>query len=415
MARQHQCSTQISHLNIETRPVALFLRLLIVALALTTLARAAEANDLLQEYDSKIKQKSSELDSIKLELERGKQTLKMLEEKEGTQLARLNRLQSTIQTTETYLSGLSTQIDSVSVLISFLGDSLADADRELEQRRTVMEKRLRHMYMTGPVNVPSPLRIMEILFSSRNMDEILYRVRFFQDLNRYDRALLRRIDSARVEVETHKSAVEQRFAELTGLRTEKETETKNLVSQQRKQRNLVEEIREEKEAYLAMVQELEASQKQLAKIIETLSNQRREAKTEMERKQRIAFEQRKGKLAWPVQGEVIQEFGKIVHPVYKTVTMSNGIDIIATPGGMVRSVAPGQVVYVGSMRGLGNFLMIDHAGGYLTIYANLAKVQVPKGKEVEYGSAVGTLGKSGKFHFEVRKVTDALNPREWLE
>lgn len=375
----------------------------------------AQQNDLLAEYDSKIKQKSTQLDSIKQELQRGKETLKKLEAKEGTQLARLERLQSTIHTTETYLSGLTAQIDSVGVMVSLLEDSLQSANGELQKRRNVMEKRLRHMYMTGPVKVPSPLRVLEILLSSKDVDHALYRVRFFQDLNRYDRALLNRIDSARTEVQSHKEAVEQRYAELRDLREEKESETNNLVAQQQKQHELIEDIRKEKEAYLAMVDELEASQKQLAQIIEMLSKQRREAKTEMERKLKIAFEKRKGSLAWPVKGDVIQEFGKIVHPVYKTVTMSNGIDILASTGMSVRSVAPGRVAYVGSMRGLGNFLMVDHAGGYLTIYANLAEIKVPKDKEVEYGTVLGTLGKSGKLHFEVRKMTDALNPRDWLE
>jgi septal ring factor EnvC (AmiA/AmiB activator) len=169
-----------------------------------------------------------------------------------------------------------------------------------------------------------------------------------------------------------------------------------------------------------MVRELEAAQKELNVLIEQLEQRRVKARTEYERGLTVKIEEHKGKLPWPVSGEIVKGFGKIVHPVYKTVTVNNGIDISAGKGETVQCVAPGRVVYIGRMRGLGKFIVVDHSGGYLTIYGHLDAVRVVLEQSVDFGTELGTVGESGslsgaKLHFEVRKSTASLDPTEWLE
>jgi septal ring factor EnvC (AmiA/AmiB activator) len=121
-----------------------------------------------------------------------------------------------------------------------------------------------------------------------------------------------------------------------------------------------------------------------------------------------------------VQGPIVKEFGRIVHPVYKTVTMSVGVDIQTSVGESVACVAPGRIDYVGRMRGYGKFVIVNHTSGFLTIYTHLDSVAVAKDQPVESGEILGTVGETGslegsRLHFEIRKSTEALNPREWLE
>ena len=100
--------------------------------------------------------------------------------------------------------------------------------------------------------------------------------------------------------------------------------------------------------------------------------------------------------------------------------MNNGIDIGSKRGQPIECVAPGVVLHVGSMRGLGKMVIVDHAGGYLSIYAHLESISVSQDQEVTSGTNIGNVGDSGslggeKLHFEIRKSTNALNPVEWLE
>jgi septal ring factor EnvC (AmiA/AmiB activator) len=179
-------------------------------------------------------------------------------------------------------------------------------------------------------------------------------------------------------------------------------------------------IRSEKQAYEQMVKDLQEAQEQLLALITQLEKRKQAAQREYERSLTVKFEKRKGQLIWPVQGAVVQKFGKVIHPVYKTVTLNNGIDILGRAGQSVSCVAPGTVVYVGRMRGLGRFMVVDHSGGYMSIYANLATVGVNAQQTVEAGMLLGTIGEpqvsqEARLHFEIRQSTESLDPQQWLK
>ena len=61
-------------------------------------------------------------------------------------------------------------------------------------------------------------------------------------------------------------------------------------------------------------------------------------------------------------------------------------------------------------------MVLRHAGGLLTVYANLGDVQVQKGAEVAQGAQIGTLGPGTPpfLHFEVRNGQEALDPEIYL-
>jgi septal ring factor EnvC (AmiA/AmiB activator) len=100
--------------------------------------------------------------------------------------------------------------------------------------------------------------------------------------------------------------------------------------------------------------------------------------------------------------------------------MSNGIDIKAAKGEKVFSVAPGRVDYIGWMRGYGKFIIINHFGGYLTVYAHLEKISVVESQDLNFGDEIGLTGETGslngiKLHFQIRHESETVDPREWLE
>ncbi|MBD3321698.1 MAG: peptidoglycan DD-metalloendopeptidase family protein [Chitinivibrionales bacterium] len=277
-----------------------------------------------------------------------------------------------------------------------------------------MKKRLRSMYKMGKTGM------LKIIMTSSNTSEMLHRVRYFQELSRYDRVLLNQIDSSKKVIAGHKNTLESRLEELSEVREEKAMEQKALLAEKESHEKVLEDIRSQREAYLAMITELENAQKRLAVIMEQLIGRRKEAEVELERGVKVAFEKRKGRLPWPLVGDIVRQYGKIVHPVYKTVTTNTGIDIRADEGQVVRSVAQGKVAVIHWIRGLGKLLVIDHGGGYSTIYARMATITVTEGQAVEYGTVLGTVGKGGdigesRLHFEIRKLAEPLDPRTWLE
>lgn len=400
MVWKYQCCTKIPGLKV-------------LILSVAVMAVAAEAtDDLVNSYEQEIKQKSSAMDSIKTELERGRQRLKGLQKEEGSYLEQLTQIEQNIKASRTYLELLEHRIDTVGSLISLLEDSLVEAQQKLLERQSIMKKRVRQAYMTGS---PHPLFLV---LAAKSPLELLDRIRYIEELNRYDRGLVRDIDVSRKEIDNRKSERQQERTRLEKLLSEKKDEQLSLQKEESLRKAMLEKVRLEKDAFQQMIVELEASQKQLQKIIEQLEKKRKQAKEQSIGKGVLSFEKRKGKLSWPAKGPIVDGFGKIVHPVYKTVIMNNGVDISVKEGQTVQCVAPGAVIHVGFMRGLGQMVIIDHSAGYMTVYAQLQNVSVNVDQKVQAGTVLGKVGstsKGSRLHFEIRKSTDPLDPSEWLE
>jgi septal ring factor EnvC (AmiA/AmiB activator) len=366
-----------------------------------------------------IRRRQAALDSIKAELERGRAKFRELQNEEGNYLGRLEQIEKNISVSGQYIDLVQRQIDTTEKTIIALGDSLVKAEDDLFRARELMKRRMRGAYMAGETGR------LQMLLAAKSPAEFIYRVRYFQDLNRYDRRLAESIRESIVSVNDKKTSQEDSRLNLVKLLADKREEQQALVEEETDRRRVLEDIRNKKEAFAAMVAELEGAQRELDGIIQILEGRRRKAmedekrRAEEERKAVISFESRKGKLGWPVEGEVASKFGRVVHPVYKTVIMNNGIDIAAKKGAPVKNVAPGSVAHVGWMRGLGRLVIVDHSGGFLTIYAHLDDIAVKQDQQVAIGAEIGKVGETGtaggaKLHFEIRKAAETLNPEEWL-
>ncbi len=117
------------------------------------------------------------------------------------------------------------------------------------------------------------------------------------------------------------------------------------------------------------------------------------------------------KLRWPAKGRVIRGFGN----------GSSGIDIAVPMGTPVKAAENGVVVYAGSgLKDLGNTVLIQHADGTTTVYGNASELSVKKGDKVARGQQIARAGTTGnasapQVHFEVRKKSNPVDPKKWLE
>ena len=117
---------------------------------------------------------------------------------------------------------------------------------------------------------------------------------------------------------------------------------------------------------------------------------------------------------WPVDGGVLtSSFGP------RDASHHDGIDISAPAGTPVRAARDGRVLYNDALRGYGNLLILEHDGGYATVYAHLRESRADPGDTVRQGEQIATVGETGKtsgpnLHFEIRKDNVARNPVYFL-
>ena len=128
-----------------------------------------------------------------------------------------------------------------------------------------------------------------------------------------------------------------------------------------------------------------------------------------------SFESNRGRLPMPVAGNyrIVSHFGQYNVDGLKNVRLDNkGINILGSPGAVVRSIYDGEVSAVFSLGGTTG-VMVRH-GSYISVYCNLGSVSVRKGQKVSTRQALGTVGRDNILQFQLRRERSKLNPESWL-
>jgi len=129
-----------------------------------------------------------------------------------------------------------------------------------------------------------------------------------------------------------------------------------------------------------------------------------------------AFPTLKGRMKLPVRGELMNRYGG---PREEGGATWRGLFIRAAVGETVRAVADGRVVYADWLRGFGNLLILDHGGGYMSLYGYNEGLLRQVGEGVKGGDAVAQVGASGGaeesgLYFELRFDGKPFDPLRWV-
>lgn len=127
----------------------------------------------------------------------------------------------------------------------------------------------------------------------------------------------------------------------------------------------------------------------------------------------------------PARSALLLGYGWGIQPSTGKVGFHSGIDLTAAVGSPVLAVADGTVAFAGKQGAYGNLVVINHAEGLQTRYAQLATVKVKAGQIVKRGQTIATVGTTGTrsskephLHFEVRSRSGlgwvANNPESYV-
>jgi murein DD-endopeptidase MepM/ murein hydrolase activator NlpD len=118
---------------------------------------------------------------------------------------------------------------------------------------------------------------------------------------------------------------------------------------------------------------------------------------------------------WPVSGPVLRPYGDNASGEH-----NDGVDIGAAAGVDVCAAAAGEVVYAGDeLSGFGNLVLIRHADGWVSAYANAESLLVKEGDKVVQGQPIAHAGATGavsapQVHFELRRGKSPVDPTQYL-
>ena len=382
--------------------------LILLALPVVLPAQAAE---------SRIRAQREELDRIRRErtdLERRMANLQGDVHDLREEVANLDRQRLA---TESVLKVLDQQLAAITTDIAETTNRMAMAEGDLAYRRAALQRRLVDIYKRGP------LQSAEALLTARSFGELIARYKYLHEIAMHDRALVKRVEVLRNDITRQHSELMKLRAAVEDNRTDKQREEERLAILSRLRSTSLQQAQRSTQQIQERLARIRASEARMGTVIAGIDAERRRTESARPNAPRTPTTLRTsdvGKLDWPVEGTFLFRFGRVINP-NNTTTRWNGVGIAAAIGTPVRSVAAGKVVNVGQLGTYGLTVILDHGGGYYSVYASLNSVSVGKGSAVRKGDNVGTVGISDPdlkphLHFEIRTPPDfqAVDPESWL-
>jgi septal ring factor EnvC (AmiA/AmiB activator) len=381
--------------------------LLTAAAVLSDAAPAQESIPLGEQIESS----SHELDALRRQIAEHRGELDRLRDEEATANHELAELTQEVGLVKTLLAGLATREEMLERQSDSLEVRLDEYSLRYAARERSLARRLRSLYKRG-----DSARWQKIL-TAASFSDLVTQLRYQTLVARLDSRLVSDIreQSAQIEAAQHHLR-----AALTGIweaREEASRERERLELAEDERRALLQQIQRDSRATATDLEHLRAREQQLSDLLSTLEDQRKRQDTGGSAAS--DFELLAGALDWPVRGAVVRRFGRSVHPEYGTVTVNNGVTIATGTGAPVYAVAAGEVVFADDLPGFGVCVILDHGGGYYTLYANLGRVFAGRGEALARGEIVAEVaslpGEEGaELYFEIRRGKTPLDPAGWL-
>ena len=116
---------------------------------------------------------------------------------------------------------------------------------------------------------------------------------------------------------------------------------------------------------------------------------------------------------WPASAPLTSPYG--LRTLGTRIDMHHGVDLGVSEGTAVHAMSSGTVSLAGPLSGYGLAVMIDHGGGWITLYGHLQRVDVSVGDRLRTGTRIGLSGNTGlstgpHLHFEVRRFGRSRDP-----
>lgn len=375
------------------------------------------------------------LREVQRELGRERDKVKEAGQKEATLARELSRLEQNLKQKTQTLQGLEARLRDSSQRIARLSQETASTEMRLTRSRSLLKRRLRAMYKQGRIGY------VRTLLSAEDFSAAGRRLKYLSAVAAQDQRLMQTYGTTLADLSRKRAELEQSKAEVADAREKVATTRGQIAEEQRIRRILLASVREEKAGHLAKIKDLEVSAKDLQALIARLQSEeerqrrvsrapaRREAsRGEAPGRKEEApdlrddgrFERLKGKLPWPAVGSLASTFGRQEHPRFHTVIFNHGIEIAAPEGKDIVAVAEGAALYADWFKGYGRLIILDHGGGYFTLYAHASEILVRPGESVSRGQVIGKIGDTGslegpQLYFELRHKGKPQDPLAWLQ
>lgn len=371
-----------------------------------------------QDTRNDIRQSQMRLDSIRQERERLQKELESLQSRvrdASRDLVNIGRQRaastSALQELDFQAAVLETQVEQTQAELEY-------ARERLRLQKTTLNARLRAIYKRGP------LHTVRVLLSAESFGDLLNRYKYLHLVTEADRRIIDQVEILEAELDGKEADLRQTLTQMQLLRDDQSREVSELRRLESQSRRALNAVRQAETATAEELDRAEADERRVADLITRLERERAAEESSGGAAAPAAITTRDlGSLNWPVEGRVVYRFGPERRPNGITL-VNNGIGIAAPVGTPVKAVEAGRVSHAGPFEGYGSMVMVNHGGGYYTLYMYLNSVAVADGQSIVSGQVIGTVGgaqtpEGAHVEFQVRapirgSMPEPVDPLTWL-
>lgn len=390
---------------------------MVVGLIAIVMPAAAAAQDLDELRDSRLRLDSIRGERVRLEREMAGLRSRVRDAADEVENIARQRAVSAgaLQELDLQVTLLGEQVERSRVELDSTRQLLAD-------RRSSLNSRLRSIYKRGS------LHSVRVLLGAENFGDMLNRYKYLHLIAAHDRQAVEHVRRLTSRLTLQQQHLEQALGQLDELRDEKSSELAHLERLERESQSALANYRRAETSAAVQLDEAESAEKGLTDLIARLERERQAGEAGL----RMAggtiaagsiSTRDLGALDWPVEGEIIYRFGPVRKPTGVTL-VNKGIGIAAPRGTPVQAVEAGTVSIARPLEGYGPTVMVDHGGGYYTLYMLLDSIVVAEGLPVTAGQYIGTVGgertpEGPHLYFQVRAplqagIPEPVDPLTWL-
>ncbi|WP_328754196.1 murein hydrolase activator EnvC family protein [Geomesophilobacter sediminis] len=320
-----------------------------------------------------------------------------------------------------------------------IGRTMGEIDRvsrEAEKKRAQINRRVVAAYKGGEVGN------LRAYFSSESLPQMSENLRYMRSVVENDRKLFTQYRADLDQLKVLKASLEKDAQKKEGIRRNIEAKKREIEQEKSKKSTYLVKVRQDKQQYQASIKELQANARRLQTMVQKLEARARRASVPKTPKGRLAKHTpqptrpglnepptvqvpdqglggQKGRLSLPVRGNVVDRFGRHKHPTFESFTVSNGISIAAPAGAPIHAIYDGEVIFANYFKGYGNMVIIDHGGGFFSLYAHAASIAKRVGAKVAKNDVVASVGdldssKGPILYFEIRYQGKPVDPSPWF-
>ena len=356
---------------------------------LSPLASGSSLYEKQQEYDNV----RSNTIKLERELTEGQKQAKELQ-------ADIRNYETQIYDTQVEINVLTEDLNATKERVTKVLAELDEIQLKLAEQNEALMSRLRAMYKQGDAGMIS------VLLGSASMTELLTNVEMMKRITESDADL---IESLRGQFEV----VTEKKDELVTLKEELETKQAELDAKKTA-------LNKDMNTVASLKKSIEKNNAALEAQIDAMNAEADALKADILKLQ-SGGDYTGGVMGWPSRNSnrITDVFGMRLHPILGYWKMHTGIDIGARKETEILCAADGTVIRTASSSGYGNYVMVDHGGGIVTLYAHSCKILCKVGDKVKRGDVLALVGSTGMstgphIHFEVRKNGAYQDPLNWV-